>query len=73
MNREGTEPRIYMYPLSLELPSHPGRHTTLSRVPPALQQVFVGYPFKYSGVHSLHPRLPNQSSPRSVSLFLFCK
>ena len=28
-----------------KLPSHPGFHITLSRIPCALQQVLVGYPF----------------------------
>ena len=37
MNREGTQPYIYMYPFPPKLPSQPGCHTILSRVPCALQ------------------------------------
>ena len=36
----------YMYPFSSKLPSHPGCHITLSRVPCALHRLdLVGYPF----------------------------
>ena len=31
--------------ISPKLPSHPGLHVTLSRVPCAVQEVLVGYPF----------------------------
>ena len=31
MNREGTQPYVYMYPFSPRLPSHPGWHITNSR------------------------------------------
>ena len=34
---EGTQPYIYMYPSPPNLLSHPGCHTTLSRVPCAIQ------------------------------------
>ena len=43
---EGTQVYIYMYRLSPKLPSYPACHITLSRVPCAIQQDFVGYPFK---------------------------
>ena len=33
MNSEGTQPHIDIYPFSPKLPSHPGCHITLSRVP----------------------------------------
>ena len=33
MNSKGTQPYIHMYPFSPKLPSHPGCHITLSRVP----------------------------------------
>ena len=33
LNNQGTQPYIYMYPFSPKLPSHPGCHITLSRVP----------------------------------------
>ena len=36
---------ICVYPFSSKLPSHPGCHITLSRVPCAIQYVLVGYPF----------------------------
>ena len=36
-----------MYPLSPKFPSHPGCHVTLSRVPCAIQQDLVGYPFYF--------------------------
>ena len=39
---KGTQPYIYMYPFSPKLPSHPGCHTTLSRVPCAVQYDLVG-------------------------------
>ena len=37
VGNKGTQPYIYMYPFSPKLPSHPGCHITLSRVPCALQ------------------------------------
>ena len=37
MHSKGTQLYIYMYPLSPKLPSHPGYHITLSRVPCAIQ------------------------------------
>ena len=39
-----------MYPSSPKLPSHPGCHVTLSRVPCAAQGDLVGHHFKYSSV-----------------------
>ena len=33
VNSKGTQPYIYMYSFSPKLPSHPGCHITLSRVP----------------------------------------
>ena len=48
-----------MYPFSPKLPFHPGCHITLSRVPCAIQQDLVGYPFWiYQSVH-VPPKLPN--------------
>ena len=46
MDSKGTQPYIYIHPFFSKLPSHPGCHITPSRVPCALQQGFVGYPFK---------------------------
>ena len=43
-NSEGTQPYIYMYPFSPKVPSYPGCHITLNRVPCAIQYVLVGYP-----------------------------
>ena len=37
LNSEGIQPYIYVYPFSPKLTSHPGCHTTLSRVPCAIQ------------------------------------
>ena len=45
VDRKGTQSYIYMYPFSPKLPTHLGCHITLSRVPCALQQVLVCYPF----------------------------
>ena len=37
VDREGTQPYIYMYPFSPKLPFHQGCHITLSRVPCGIQ------------------------------------
>ena len=37
VDSKGTQPYLYMYPFSPKLPSHPGCHMTLSRVPCAIQ------------------------------------
>ena len=66
VNSEGTEPYIGMYPFSLILPSHLGCHITLNRVPCAIQQVFVGYPFKIQQCVHAHPKLPNYLSSLEV-------
>ena len=42
VNSEGTQPYIYMYPFSPKLPSHPGSHITLHRVPCAIQGSIQG-------------------------------
>ena len=44
MDSKGTQPSMYTYPFSPKLPSHPGCHTILSRVPCAVQQVLAGSP-----------------------------
>ena len=51
MNSEGTQPYKYMYPFSPKPRSHSGCHIRLSRVSCAIEQVLVGYPFKYSSVY----------------------
>ena len=43
VDSKGTQPYIYMYPFFPKLPSHLGRHITLSRVPCAIQKVLFGY------------------------------
>ena len=35
--QQGTQSYIYMYPISLKLPFHPGHHIILNRVPCAIQ------------------------------------
>ena len=42
-----SQPLMYTYPSSPKLPSHLGCLVTRSRVPCAIQQVFVGYPFYF--------------------------
>ena len=69
MNSEGTQPHIYIYPFSLKLPSHPGWHITLRRVPRAIQWVFVGYPFSILGnAFSKHLISSSTNSLRQVLL-----
>ena len=58
MNSGGTQPHIYMDPFAPKLPSPPGCHTTLSRGPCVVQQVFVGYLFKIQQCVCVHPKLP---------------
>ena len=40
-----TQPYVYMCPFSPKLLSHPTCHITLNRVPCAIQEALVGYPF----------------------------
>ena len=77
--------QVYLstYPLSPRLPSHPGCHITLSRVPCAIREVLVGYSFQLQQCVHVHPKLPCYPFPstflpatRSLffkSLSLFCK
>ena len=59
MNSQGTQPYVDMYPLSPKLPSHPGCHITLSRVPCAVQYILVRYQFSVCQcVHALSHFLP---------------
>ena len=48
MNSEGTKSHTHMYPFSPKVPSNPGYHITLSRVP--CSQAFLVIHFKYSSV-----------------------
>jgi hypothetical protein len=58
-----------MYPFSLKLPSYPGWHITLRRVPCAIQWVFVGYPFSILGyAFSKHLISSSNNSLRQVLL-----
>ena len=54
-----TQKKIYMYPFSPKLPSYPGCHRTLSRIP----WVFVGYPFWIQQCVQVHPKLPKYPLP----------
>ena len=44
VNGKWTQPYMYTYPFSPKVPSHPGCHVTLSRVPWAGQQALAGSP-----------------------------
>ena len=46
-----------------KLPSHPGCSITLSRVPCAIQQDLVGYPFLMQKCVHIHPKLHNHPFP----------
>ena len=48
-----------MYPLSPKLPSHPGCHITLNRVPCATQRSLLVIHFKYSNVYISIPYMYN--------------
>ena len=66
---------IYMYPFCPTLPSHPGCHVTLSRVPCAIQQDLVSYPSQTEQCAHIDPKLLNYLFPlATVSLLmnLFC-
>ena len=52
-----------MDPFSPKLPSPPGCHITLNRVPCVVQQVFVGYLFKIQQCVCVHPKLPKYPFP----------
>ena len=52
VNSKGTQPSICVYPFSPNLPSHPGCHITLSRVPCAIwYRSLLVFQFKYSSVY----------------------
>ena len=49
MHSTGTQPYTYMCPFSPKLPSHPGCHVTLSRVPcAAYSRALLVVCFKYT-------------------------
>ena len=78
-----TQPHIYVYPFSPGLPSHPGCHMTLSRVPVLYSRSLSVFRFKYSSVYMLILNYPFplfflippsvSSFCKSVSLFLIYK
>ena len=51
MDSKGAWPYIYMYPISLKLPSHPGCHTTLSRITCVYSRSLLVIPFKYKSMY----------------------
>ena len=62
-----------MHPFSPKLPSPPGCHITLSRVPCAIYlyipvQALVGCPFRIQQCVHVHPQLPNYPFPSSFPL-----
>ena len=67
VNSQGTQPYTYMYPFSPKLPSHPGCHITLSRVPCAIY--ILVFHFKCSSVlqffFEITPRLFIKINPRT--------
>ena len=72
-----------MYPFSPKLPSHPGCHIKLNRIPCANRRALLAIHFKCSSEymsipHSLTIPSPYSSQPATISLsfmslFLFCK
>lgn len=72
MNSKETQPYIYTYPFSPKLPCLSDCHITSSRVPGALQQVLVSYPFQIQLCVHVDPRLPNYAyTTREVPLLPF--
>ena len=54
VHNKGTHPCIYRYLLSSKLPSHPGGHIKLSRVPCAIcRRALLVFHFKYSSAYML--------------------
>ena len=50
MNSRGVQPSISMYPFSPKLPSHPGCHVALSRVPCTVRSILLVIRFKCSSI-----------------------
>ena len=71
------QPYIYIYPFLFGLASHSGHHSALSRVPCAIWQVIISYPFytQYQQCKYVHPNLPIPStlpvSPLTFHFFWF--
>ena len=71
VDSKGTQPYIW-YPFSPKFPCHLDCHITSSRVPGALQQVLVSYPFQIQLCVHVDPRLPNYAyTTREVPLLPF--
>ena len=68
LNSKGTQPYIYVYPFFTKLFYHPGCHIMLSKVPCAIQQVLVGYPFYIQQWVHVDPKLLNYPFPASFPL-----
>ena len=72
---------IYIFFHFFRFFSHVGYNKILSRIPCAIQEVLVGYPFKIQQCVHVYIKLPNcpflsasiSLFSTSVSLFLFCK
>ena len=58
VDRKGPKPNIYMYPLSLKLPSHPGCNVTLSRVPMLSRALWGSWEWKYFCLPFLLGKIP---------------
>ena len=67
VDSKGTQPYIW-YPFSPKFPCHLDCHITSSRVPGALQQVLVSYPFQIQLCVHVDPRLPNYTYTTRKSL-----
>ena len=63
VNSKGTQPYMDMDPFSLELPSHPGCHITLSRDPCAVGRSLLVMHFKYHNVYLSIPSSLTSLSP----------
>ena len=64
--------QIYTYPFSPKLPSHPGCHITLSRVPCVHSMSLLVIHFKYSSVCMSIPNSLTTSSPYPKGILSYC-
>ena len=58
MDSKGTQPYVYVYPFSPRLPSHPGCHIALSRVPVLYGGTLLASHLKYGIVYMSIPKTP---------------
>ena len=63
---------IHTYPFSPKLPSHPGCHITLSRVPCVHSMSLLVIHFKYSSVCMSIPNSLTTSSPYPKGILSYC-